>query len=95
MADKDPLVGLGKDLKILLNPKIGIIFSLLFSIHSLWYGQGEFVQQSQASLVVDHFPYSRCLYVDSTVILKGEIRCQSLLGVKGLTQNFQCSGVSY
>ena len=63
MADKDPLAGLGKDLKILLNPKIGIIFSLLFSIHSLWYGQGEFVQQSQASLMVDHFPYSHGLYV--------------------------------
>ena len=34
------------------------IFSILFSIHFLRCWQGEFVWQSRASLVVDHFLYS-------------------------------------
>ena len=37
------------------------ISSLLFSIHSLSCWQGEFVEQSKAFLVGDHFPYSRHL----------------------------------
>ena len=39
------------------------IFSILFSIHFLWYWQGEFVYQSRASLVGDHFLYSHDLDV--------------------------------
>ena len=38
-------------------------FSILFSIHFLWYLQREFVQQSRASLVGDHFLYSHDLNV--------------------------------
>ena len=37
------------------------IFSILFSIHFLRCWQGEFVKQSGASLVGDHFLYSRDL----------------------------------
>ena len=39
------------------------IFSILFSIHFLWCWQGEFVKQSRASLVGDHFFYSHDLNV--------------------------------
>ena len=45
------------------------IFSILFSIHFSRYWQGEFVKQSRASLVGDHFLHSRdlnvCFKVDS------------------------------
>ena len=44
------------------------IFSLLFSIHFQRCPQGEFVQQSQASLVGDHFLHS----YDFNVRFKGE-----------------------
>ena len=47
-------------------------FSILFSIHFLRCWQGEFVEQSKASLAGDHFLYSQ------------EIRCASLLWVKRL-----------
>ena len=38
-------------------------FSVLLSIHFLWYWLGEFVYQSGASRVVDHFLYSHYLSV--------------------------------
>ena len=44
-----------------LHPRSVCIFSTLFSIPFLGGWQGEFVQQSQASLVDDHFLYSRDL----------------------------------
>ena len=61
------------------------IFPTLFSTYFLWYWQGEFIKQSRASLARNHFIYSS-LYssmFDSELILWDEIRCQSLLGVKG------------
>ena len=39
------------------------IFSMLFLVHILKYEQGEFVKQSRASLVGDHFLYSHDLHV--------------------------------
>ena len=38
-------------------------FSLLFSIHFLWYLQGEFFWQSRASWICNHFLYSHYLDV--------------------------------
>ena len=43
------------------HPRSVCIFSTLFSIHFLGCWQGEFVQQSRASLVDDHFLYSHDL----------------------------------
>ena len=43
----------------LYTPTLVCIFSLLFSIHLLTRWQGEFVEQSRASLAADHFLYSR------------------------------------
>ena len=51
------------------------IFSMLFSTHFLWHWQGEFVEQSRASLNGDNFHYSRELN-------EGEIRRWSLLKFK-------------
>ena len=39
------------------------IFSTLFSLHFLWYWQGEFVWQSGASHIGGHFLYSHDLYI--------------------------------
>ena len=65
------------------------IYSILFFIQFLMCWQGEFVQQSRDSSVVYHFLYSHNLMFDSGVILKGEIRCQSLSGIKGfITTHF-------
>ena len=77
------LPGIGINLYTLTSE---CIFSILFSIHFLRCWQGEFVEQSGVSLVVDHFLDSHDLNVQFRVILWGEIRCQSLLGVKGLAK---------
>ena len=69
------------------NSRHILIFSILFSIHFLRCCQREFVQQSRTSIIVDHFLFPCDLYVWFTgvgVILLGEIRCWSPLGVKGL-----------
>ena len=42
----------------------------------------------------DHFPYSHDLMFESTVILLGEIRSQSLLGLKGKKIAADCLGVA-
>ena len=61
------------------------IFSKLFSILFIRCWQGEFVHQSKAnvSMVIISFVLMT-LMCDSQVILKGEIRCWSLLRFKGL-----------
>ena len=64
------------------------IFSILFIIHFLRCWKGEFVEQSRTSLVGDHFLYPHDLNVWFRGDLKRKIRCQSLLGVKGLTNRF-------
>ena len=51
------------------------VSSTLFSIYFLSWWQGDFVQQSRASLVGDHFFYSGDLNGGFRVILEGEIRC--------------------
>ena len=53
----------------LYTPTLISKFSLLFSIHSKWYWQGEFVQQSRTSLGGDHFV---CSY-DRNVCFRGGI----------------------
>ena len=60
------------------------IFSILSSICFLRCWQGEFVEQSIASLVGDHFLYSCDPNVWFREILWGEIRFWSLSGVKRL-----------
>ena len=55
-------------------------FCILFSIHFLGYWQGEFVLQSRVSLVSWYFLFSH----DSGVMLLGEIRGLSLLGISVL-----------
>ena len=45
------------------------IFSILFSVNFLRCWQGEFVEQSRASLVGGHFLHSH----DLTVLLRGDI----------------------
>ena len=52
-----------KDLITLYTLSLVCIFSSLFSIHFFRCCQGEFVLQSRASLVGDHFLYSRGLNV--------------------------------
>ena len=47
----------------LSTPTSVCIFSILFSIHFLWCWQGEFVEQSRASLVGDQFLDSQDLNV--------------------------------
>ena len=71
---------LGSNLYTLISV---FIFSTLFSLHFLWFWQEEFVWKSCASLIGDHILYSHDLLLNSGVKLKGEIRCQSPLGVKG------------
>ena len=61
------------------------IFFLLFSIYFLRKCHRELVQKSRASLVGDHFPYSHELPVWINSDTVGEIRSQSLSGIKGLT----------
>ena len=46
-----------------IQTNIRCIFSILLFIHFLRYWQGEFVYQSKASSVGDHFLYSNDLYV--------------------------------
>ena len=53
----------------LYTPTSPCIFTVLFSIPFLKYWQGEFVQQSRASLVCDHFLYS----CDGNVWFRGDI----------------------
>ena len=73
------------------------MFSILISTHLQWYLYGEFVHQFRAFLVADHFPdfmtfmshhfpYSHDLNFLFKVLLSGEIRCQSLLGIKRLRE---------
>ena len=59
------------------------IFSILFSIHSLRFWQGEFVSESTASLVDDHFLYSS----DLSVWLRGRTVTLTLFF------NFYCRGI--
>lgn len=40
------------------TPTSVCVFSLLWSLHFLWYWQGEFVEKSRASSIGDHFQYS-------------------------------------
>ena len=60
------------------------IFSTLFSIHSVWYCQGNlFDNQQLYNLVIISF-IPMILMFGSAVIRWGEVKCQTLLGVKGL-----------
>ena len=59
------------------------IFSSLFSICFIIYGLREFVQTSRHFIFGNHFILVICTF-DQAVILFGEIRCWSLLGLKGL-----------
>ena len=61
------------------------IFSMLFSIYFLRCWQGEFVLSIKSLFGWWSFP---CFRYDSGVILKGEIRCHSLWGVKGVSTVF-------
>lgn len=40
------------------TPTSVCVFCLLWSLHFLWYWQGEFVEKSRASSIGDHFQYS-------------------------------------
>ena len=51
------------------------IFSIQFFIHFLWCWQGEFVYQSKASFVGDHFLYSH----DLDVRFRGDIEGRNLM----------------
>ena len=53
----------------LLTLTSGCIFSILFSIYFLRGWQGEFVQQSRASIVGDHFLHS----CDVNVWFRGDV----------------------
>ena len=57
---------------------------MLFSIHFLWCWQGEFVHQELFQLMIISYTLMTLMF-DSGVILLGEIRCLSFLGVKELT----------
>ena len=48
------------------------------------FWQGEFVQQSRAFFISDHFLNSHDNNDNLGIILQGEISCLSLFGVKGL-----------
>ena len=61
------------------------IISMLFSIYFLRCWQGEFVLSIKSLFGWWSFPSLR---YDSGVILKGEIRCHSLWGVKGVSTVF-------
>ena len=61
------------------------IISMLFSIYFLRCWQGEFVLSIKSLFGWWSFP---CFRYDSGVILKGEIRCHSLWGVKGVSTVF-------
>lgn len=44
---------------LILNTQISVyIFSILSSIHLVWYSLDEFIYQSTASVVGDQFPFS-------------------------------------
>ena len=60
------------------------IFSSLFSIHTVWYCQGNLFdnQQLYNLMIISFIPM--ILMFGSAVIRWGEIKCQTLLGVKGL-----------
>ena len=62
-------------------------FSILFSIHFIMCWQGEFVFNNQEVLqfIIIAFILITLMF-DSGVILKGEIRCKSLSGIKGLKE---------
>ena len=70
------------------------IFSILFSRHFLRCWQGEF---SIASFVGDHFLliFLVTLVCNSGVLLYGEIRSQSLIGVNPLTPKISFSNSPY
>ena len=55
-------------------------------MHFLKCRQGEFVKQSRDSSVIIISFILITLMFDSGVILKGEIRCWSLSGIKGLSE---------
>ena len=76
-----------KSLLTLYTQTLVSIFSIPFSIHFLRCWQGEFVLQSWVSSVGDYFFILLTLMFDSGVMLWGEIRCLSLLGVKGLMEH--------
>ena len=60
------------------------IFSSLFSTHTVWYCQGDlFDNQELHNLMIISF-IPMILMFCSAVIRWGEIKCQTLLGVKGL-----------
>ena len=60
------------------------ILSTLFSTRFLWHWQGKFLSQTRATVDVDHFLYSHDLnFWFRNESPWGEIRCQSLLAVKG------------
>ena len=60
------------------------IFSSLFSIHTVWYCQGNLFdnQQLYNLMIISFIPM--ILMFGSAVIRWGEIKCPTLLGVKGL-----------
>ena len=60
------------------------IFSTLFFIHFVWYRQGEFVKQSKPLRVLIISFILMILIDDSVVLLKGENRCWSLKGFRGV-----------
>ena len=78
--------------KLILDPDLTLytltsvcIFSILFSIQSLCPSKGNlFNNQEVFQFIIISF-ILMTLMLDSGMILKGEIRCWSLLGIKGLT----------
>ena len=62
-------------------------------MHSLWYCLRKFVLTSQHFIFGDHSVNSHDLSVWSGSVLLGEIGCQSLLGLQGLT-TLQVSSVA-
>ena len=71
------IVGISQPLHILTSASI---FSKLFFIHFLWLWQGEFVQQSRASLAGDPFLYSCDLNFWCRDYVVWKIWCWSLIG---------------
>ena len=70
------------------------IFSLQFFIHFLRYWHGEFVYQSKASFVGDHFLYFCDLSVWVRGDIVGEIWCWSFLGFRGLINSISLESFS-
>lgn len=80
--DGDEMTTRGKCLAYPFPPNIRmhILHAVLYSFLKVL--EKEFVEQSRAPLVGDHFPYSRNLTVYLRGDIIGEIRCLSLLGLK-------------